>query len=111
MSSAVAREGHPLGAAPYVSAKAGIIGLTRSLAREVGGDGIIVNAIAPAIIRDTGMQEDADVDRLDRNAEAAILNRLPRRADIVYAAMCLAAADNEMIHGQTIDVNGGRFMR
>jgi 3-oxoacyl-[acyl-carrier protein] reductase len=97
------------GQANYAAAKAGIIGFTKSLAREVGSRGITVNAIAPGFI-------DTDMTRaLDETRRAALnaqipLGRLGEPADIAAAVAFLCSPDAAYITGETLNVNGGMHM-
>jgi 3-oxoacyl-[acyl-carrier protein] reductase len=97
------------GQANYAAAKAGIIGFTKSLAREVGSRGITVNAIAPGFI-------DTDMTRALPEAQRAALNtqiplgRLGQPADIAAAVAFLCSPDGAYITGETLHVNGGMYM-
>jgi 3-oxoacyl-[acyl-carrier protein] reductase len=108
ISSVVAATGNP-GQANYSAAKAGMLGFTKSLAREIGSRGITVNAIAPGFI-------DTDMTRgLDEAQRAALyaqipLGRLGQPADIAAAAAFLASAEAAYITGETLHVNGGMYM-
>ena len=108
ITSVVALTGNP-GQANYAAAKAGIIGFTKSLAREVGSRGITANAIAPGFI-------DTDMTRALNEAQHAALNaqiplgRLGQPADIAAAVAFLCSADGAYITGETLHVNGGMYM-
>jgi 3-oxoacyl-[acyl-carrier protein] reductase len=108
ISSVVAATGNP-GQANYSAAKAGMLGFTKSLAREVGSRGITVNAVAPGFI-------DTDMTRgLDEAQRAALyaqipLGRLGQPADIAAAAAFLARPEAAYITGETLHVNGGMYM-
>jgi 3-oxoacyl-[acyl-carrier protein] reductase len=108
ITSVVGLTGNP-GQANYAAAKAGIIGFTKSLAREVGSRGITVNAIAPGFI-------DTDMTRALPEAQRAALNaqiplgRLGQPADIAAAVAFLCSADGAYITGETLHVNGGMYM-
>ncbi len=97
------------GQANYAAAKAGIIGFTKSLAREVGSRGITVNVVAPGFI-------DTDMTRALSDAQRETLNgqiplaRLGTPADIAAAVAFLASADAAYITGETLHVNGGMYM-
>ncbi len=94
----------------YVTSKAAVLGFTKTLARELGGDGINVNAIAPG---NTLSEEDPD-DKTVTMRSGAIPSRALRRLespeDIVGAAVFLASSDSDFITGQTIVVDGGSVM-
>jgi 3-oxoacyl-[acyl-carrier protein] reductase len=108
IASVVALTGNP-GQANYAAAKAGMIGFTKSLAREVGSRGITANVVAPGFI-------DTDMTRALSEAQKAGLNaqiplaRLGQPADIAAAVAFLASAEAGYITGETLHVNGGMFM-
>ena len=108
ISSVVGATGNP-GQANYAAAKAGMIGFTKSLAREVGSRGITVNAVAPGFI-DTDMTR-----RLEEAQRATLraqipLGRLGSTADIASAVAFLAGPEAAYITGETLHVNGGMYM-
>jgi 3-oxoacyl-[acyl-carrier protein] reductase len=93
----------------YAAAKAGMMGFSRSLAREVGSRGITVNVVAPGFI-DTDMTRDlSDVQR-EAMLEDIPLNRLGEAWDIAEAVCFLASDSAAYITGQTIHVNGGMYV-
>jgi len=97
------------GQANYAASKAGMIGLTKSLAREFASRNITVNAIAPGFI------ETAMTDALTEAQKAAILTQIPLArygadADIAAAVAFLASDAAAYITGHTLDVNGGMYM-
>jgi 3-oxoacyl-[acyl-carrier protein] reductase len=97
------------GQANYAAAKAGILGFTKSLAREVGSRGITVNAIAPGFI-DTDMTRGLpEAQRTELTAQIP-LGRLGEAADIAGAVSFLCSADGRYITGETLHVNGGMYM-
>ena len=91
-------------AADYVASKAAVIGLTKSLARELGPDGINVNAVAPGFVR-TSMAE-----KMDIQLAAIPLRRIAEPADIAGAVHFLSSEDARCITGMVLDVNGGLYM-
>ena len=96
--------------AHYVTSKAGVIGFTRSLARELGDHNINVNAIAPGL---TLSLEEMTEDRLQmsRNrAQARSIKRDQEPEDLVGTAVFLCSPDSDFITGQTIVVDGGAQM-
>ena len=97
------------GQANYAASKAGLIGMTQSIAKEVGSRGITVNCIAPGWI-DTEM-----TDELPENSKNALVDRIPlgkigEPEDIAYTALFLASNEAKYITGQTITVDGGRII-
>ncbi|HEY2677262.1 MAG TPA: 3-oxoacyl-ACP reductase FabG [Steroidobacteraceae bacterium] len=97
------------GQANYAAAKAGIIGFTKSLAREVGSRAITVNSIAPGFI-DTDMTRAlSEEQRTALNAQIP-LGRLGQPADIAAAVAFLCSPDGAYITGETLHVNGGMYM-
>ena len=97
------------GQANYAAAKAGIIGFTKSLAREVGSRGITANVVAPGFI-DTDMTRSLnEAQRAGLSAQVP-LGRLGQPADIAAAVAFLASAEAAYITGETLHVNGGMYM-
>ncbi|WP_062048633.1 3-oxoacyl-[acyl-carrier-protein] reductase [Bacillus sp. JCM 19034] len=97
------------GQANYVAAKAGVIGLTKTLARELANRNIHVNAVAPGFI-ETDM-----TDELGDDMKAQLLNQIPlaslgKPEDIANTIRFLASSDANYITGQTIHVDGGMVM-
>jgi 3-oxoacyl-[acyl-carrier protein] reductase len=90
----------------YSSAKAGLIGLTRALAKELGPSHITVNAIAPAVI-DTDMNSSLDGDTLRELVDGTPLMRLGTPADVASAALFLAGEGASFITGDVLNVSGG----
>jgi 3-oxoacyl-[acyl-carrier protein] reductase len=97
------------GQANYAAAKAGILGFTKSLAREVGSRGITVNAIAPGFI-DTDMTRAlGEAQRAELTSQIP-LGKLGEPADVAAAVSFLCSADGRYITGETLHVNGGMYM-
>ena len=90
----------------YSASKAGVIGLTKALAKEVAPSGIRVNCIAPGVIM-TDMMSDFDKETLDELVKETPLGRLGTPQDIASAALFLASDSASFITGQTLGVNGG----
>jgi 3-oxoacyl-[acyl-carrier protein] reductase len=97
------------GQANYAAAKAGIIGFSKSLAREVGSRGITVNVVAPGFI-ETDMTRDLSESARERMLADTALGRLGTPADIAQAVAFLASPAAAYITGETLNVNGGLYM-
>lgn len=93
----------------YAAAKAGVIGFSKSLAREVGSRGITVNVVAPGFI-DTDMTRGLPEAQRDALLAQIPLVRLGQPAEIASAVAFLASAGAAYITGETIHVNGGMYM-
>ena len=94
----------------YVSAKAGLIGLTRSLAREFGGEGITVNLIAPGITITPNAAKTLPKELQQAQIAKRAIHREQRPEDLVGAVFFLASPDADFITGQTLVVDGGLHM-
>ena len=92
---------------PYVSAKAGLIGLTRSLAKVVGEHGITVNAVTPGLTATAPVKKLFPADVLKQAAQSRVLQRDEQAEDLVGAVYFLASEDAAFITGQIINVDGG----
>ena len=108
ITSVVGSSGNP-GQANYAAAKAGVAGMTRALARELGSRGITVNCVAPGFI-ETDMTA-----ALAEEQQKALLSQIPlghlgKPADIAHAVAWLASPQASYVTGQEIHVNGGMFM-
>jgi NAD(P)-dependent dehydrogenase (short-subunit alcohol dehydrogenase family) len=114
VSSIGGRSTTPVTGVPYAAAKAGVLGLTRRLAREVGPSGIRVNAVAPGLFlsgpRLEGMWERLSDAERDEVLDAIPLRRLPDLREAVDPILFLASDESSYITGAVLDVNGGRFM-
>jgi 3-oxoacyl-[acyl-carrier protein] reductase len=108
IGSVVGSMGNP-GQANYAAAKAGMIGLAKSLAREVASRNITVNVIAPGFI-DTDMTRSLEPKQVDALRERIPAARLGTVEDIAAAAVFLASDAAAYITGETLHVNGGLFM-
>lgn len=108
ITSIVGVTGNP-GQANYAASKAGLIGLTKSLAREVGSRGITVNCIAPGFIN-TDMTHALSDKQKDLLVKNIVLERFGEAIDIAHAVKFLASDQASYITGQTIHVNGGMLM-
>jgi 3-oxoacyl-[acyl-carrier protein] reductase len=108
ITSVVGTTGNP-GQANYAASKAGLIGLSKSLAQEVASRGITVNCVAPGMIRS------AMTDALNEDQRQTILSRIPagnlgEGEDVAAAVAYLASREAAYVTGQTIHVNGGMAM-
>lgn len=107
--------GSAAGNANYASAKAGVIQLTKTLARELGPHGVNVNAVAPGFVLTpmTGAsrsQEEVE-EHIAFRKELAVLKRTGRPEDIANAVLFLVSDEASFISGQTLNVDGGRTDR
>jgi 3-oxoacyl-[acyl-carrier protein] reductase len=97
------------GQANYSASKAGLIGLTKSAAKELGGRGVCVNAVAPGFI-ETEMTASLSEESRRAFLENIPLKRAGQPSDVASAALFLASAAGDYITGQVIGVNGGLYM-
>lgn len=97
------------GQANYAASKAGVIGFTKTLARELASRGITVNAIAPGFIQ-TAMTDKIPEDIKNKMLEQIPLGKLGQPEDIAEACVFLASSKANYITGQVINVNGGMLM-
>ena len=95
------------GQVSYSAAKAGVIGFTKALAKEVASKGIRVNAVSPGIIAGTAISEKIPKEILEKFIEAIPLKRLGNPEEIAKAVVFLACNDSNYITGQVLRVNGG----
>lgn len=108
ITSVVGASGNP-GQANYAAAKAGVAGMTRALARELGSRNITVNCVAPGFI-ETDMTA-----ALPEEQQKALLSQIPlghlgKPSDVAHAVAYLASANASYVTGQELHVNGGMFM-
>ncbi len=108
ITSVVGQSGNP-GQANYAAAKAGVAGMSRALAREVGSRGITVNAIAPGFI-DTDMTKALTDDQIKSLTAQIPAQRLGTPDDIAASVVFLASEGASYITGETLSVNGGMVM-
>jgi 3-oxoacyl-[acyl-carrier protein] reductase len=108
VTSIVAVTGNP-GQANYAAAKAGMIGMTKSLAAEVASRGITVNCVAPGLIQ-TAMTEALSEEQRARILERVPIGRLGSGAEVAAAVGYLVSEEAAYVTGQTLHVNGGMAM-
>ena len=108
ISSVVGATGNP-GQANYVSTKAGMVGFSKSLAREIANRGITVNCVAPGFIR-TDMTDELTTDQKESILDSIPMGKMGDAEDIAKTVRFLASDDASYITGQTIHVNGGMHM-
>ena len=97
------------GQANYAASKAGLLGLTKTLAKELAAQGITVNAITPAMI-DTDMMRGVPPEILEKYIKGIPARRLGTVDELAAAAYFLASDDSSFITGATLPVNGGTFI-
>ncbi|MBN2268004.1 MAG: 3-oxoacyl-[acyl-carrier-protein] reductase [Acholeplasmataceae bacterium] len=97
------------GQSNYSSAKAGVIGLTKALAREFAGRGVTVNSIAPGFI-ETEMTKKIPIEMIEQWKKQIPLNRFGDAKEVAYAVCFLASEEASYITGHTLEVDGGLVM-
>ena len=108
VTSVVAQMGNP-GQANYAAAKAGVEGMARALAKELGSRNITVNCVAPGFI-ETDMTAALGADAINALAGQIPMARLGQVQDVANAVAFLASSDADYITGQVLAVNGGMYM-
>ena len=108
ISSVVGQSGNP-GQANYAASKAGLIGFTKALAREVASRGITVNVVSPGMI-ETDMTGGLDATVRETLATQIPIGRFGTPADVAAAVCFLASDEAAYITGQVLSVNGGMYM-
>ncbi|MBM3509944.1 MAG: 3-oxoacyl-[acyl-carrier-protein] reductase [Alphaproteobacteria bacterium] len=108
ITSVVGHTGNP-GQVNYAAAKAGVVGLSKSLAQEVASRGITVNCVAPGFIQ-TAMTDGLTEEQKKRILDSVPLARLGTPADVAACVVFLASSEAGYVTGQTLHVNGGMAM-
>ena len=108
ISSVVGATGNP-GQTNYAAAKAGLVGFSKSLAREIGSRGITVNTVAPGFI-DTDMTRELSAEQRETLTSQIPLRRLGSAEEVAAVVVFLASPAAGYITGETIHVNGGMYM-
>lgn len=110
MASAIGWVGTDMGEAHYIAAKAGVMGLTRAAAAEVGRFGVRVNAIAPGLVYNEFLRHHYDEGFLQAMVEATPLGREGRPDDVANAVLYLVSGLSGFTTGETLCVSGGWYM-
>jgi len=111
VGSVAGHNGGGPGAGPYAAAKAGLVAMTKSLAKELAPHGVRVNAVAPGVI-DTPFHEEFSTPEMMRNFIAMIpLGRIGTPLECAKAIAFLASDAASFIVGETLEINGGQMMR
>ncbi len=110
LTSLAGQRGGAVAGAHYSASKAGIIALTKCFAQELAGDGVTVNAIAPAAI-DGPMAQAMPREKVSAMAATIPVKRLGDDREVAAAAIYLASDAAGFVTGTTLDINGGLFMR
>lgn len=108
IGSVVGSTGNP-GQTNYAAAKAGLIGLTKSLAREIGSRGITVNVVSPGLI-ETDMTQVLSAEQKEKWMQQIAAGRMGTPEDVAFAVAFLASEAAGYITGETLHVNGGMYM-
>ncbi len=106
VASIAGKEGNP-NMVPYSAAKAGVIGLTKALAKEVGTQGILVNAVSPAVI-DTSILRQLTQEQVDYMVQRIPLGRTGKPEEVAALITWLASDEASFTTGQCLDISGGR---
>jgi NAD(P)-dependent dehydrogenase (short-subunit alcohol dehydrogenase family) len=110
LASMAGRATSTLGGAHYTTAKAGVLGLTRHLAREWARDGITVNAISPGIVDTPMVRASTDATRMAQVLASIPLGRLAEPAEIASLVCFLASDEAAYITGANVDIHGGELI-
>jgi NAD(P)-dependent dehydrogenase (short-subunit alcohol dehydrogenase family) len=106
IASIAGKEGNPMAAA-YSASKAAVIGMTKSIGKDVAGSGVLVNCIAPAVIR-TPILEQLSQQHIDYMVERIPLGRVGEPEEVAALVCWLASEDMSFSTGATFDISGGR---
>ncbi|HEX9598900.1 MAG TPA: SDR family oxidoreductase [Gaiellaceae bacterium] len=106
VASITGKEGNPMAAA-YSASKAAVIGMTKSIAKEVAGTGVLVNCIAPAVI-DTPILSQLSDEHIGYMLEKIPLGRVGKPEEVAHLIAYLASEDLSFVTGACFDISGGR---
>ena len=109
-SSTAGKNISTVGGAHYTAAKAGILGFTRHLAKEVASDGITVNAVCPGLIDTEMIRATIDEERTQAYAQSFPISRLGEPSEVAELVAFLASDRAAYITGASLDINGGDLM-
>lgn len=110
VASMAGRATSTLGGVHYTTAKAGVLGLTRHLAREWARDAITVNAISPGIVNTPMVRDSTDADRMRQVLASIPLGRLAEDTEIASLVCFLASDEAAYITGANVDIHGGELI-
>ena len=110
LTSIAARNGGGLGAGHYSTAKAGVLTLTKSLAKELAGSGIMVNSVSPGVITTPYHDEYSTEEARKMFANNTPLKREGTPEEVAYPILFLASDFASFILGETLEINGGMLM-
>ena len=110
MASMAGRATSTLGGVHYTTAKAGVLGLSRHLAREWARDGITVNAVSPGIVDTPMVRDSTGADRMVEVLAAIPMGRLADASEIAALVAFLASDEAAYITGANVDIHGGELI-